>query len=455
MILKNLIYILQSENYDFWRFLSFCYSHLLWWRLEQRQRIVWTMKARALQWVSALLFLGVATGAIFWLGWNRGSVVLAFCIVTLPFFIGATLLLLLPLDHYLKWKKVSQARAIVEKSGVQVIGITGSYGKTTTKEILAAILEKRFSVIKTPDNINTDIGIADFIIGHSGKFTKEKIFIVEMGAHKRGEIESICRMVLPEYSILTGINEAHLERFGSLQNIIETKFELPAHTEKLTILNGDDENVKKNYSRFVKIKNICVTGADAQDVIAKENFQGWQFVWQGTNFEIALLAKHNITLILLCATLARELGLSLEMIREAVKNVRPIPHRLEPLYNAVTGIMVIDDSYNGNVAGIKSGIELFGLAKGRKVVLTPGLVELGEESERIHRQIGELYAKSADLVLLIKSPMTPFVEDGLRTHAYTAYTVYTTTEEAHRDLPNVLRRGDTIIFQNDLTDNYF
>jgi len=455
MILRNLIYILQSENYDFWRFLSFSYSHPLWWRLEQRQKIVWTAKARSLQSVSGLFFLGTVGVAFYFLGWIKGAVILAFSITALPFFIGAALLFLMPFDQFLKWKRVSRAKEILQKSGVRVIGITGSYGKTTTKEILAAILSKHFSVIKTPDNINTDVGIADFIISRSGELTKGKIFIVEMGAHKRGEIRDICEMVQPEYSILTGINEAHLERFGSLENIISAKFELPMHTEKLTILNGDDENVKKNYARFVRVKNVCVTEADAQDAVAKENFQGWQFVWQGTHFEIALLAKHNITLVLLCATLARELGLSFEMIREAAKDICPVPHRLEPIYNAVTDIMVIDDSYNGNVAGIRSGIELLQRAKGRKVVLTPGLVELGKESARIHRQIGEWYAKYVDLVLLIKSPMTPFIEEGLRAHAHTLYTVYNTTEEAHNDLARVLRKGDTIIFQNDLTDNYF
>ncbi|MDP3957191.1 MAG: UDP-N-acetylmuramoyl-tripeptide--D-alanyl-D-alanine ligase [bacterium] len=455
MILKNLIYILQSENYDFWRFLSFCYSHLAWWRLEQRQKIVWTAKAHALRWVSTFLFLGVAFASFYFLGWTEGEVTLVLSIVMLPFYVGVALFFIMPLDRYLKWKKVSRAKEILQKSGIRVIGITGSYGKTTTKEILAAILSKKFSVIKTPDNVNTDVGIADFVISHFREFTKEKIFIVEMGAYQRGEIARICAMVKPEYSILTGINEAHLERFGSLSEIIETKFELPVHTEKLAVLNCDDENVKKNYARFVRIKSVCVTDADVQDIVAKENFSGWQFVWQGTRFEIALLARHNIVLVLLCAPLARELGFSLETIRQAVKNIRSVPHRLEPIYNAITDIMVIDDSYNGNVAGIKSGIELLSLAKGRKVVLTPGIVELGGESGRIHRQIGELYGKSVDLALLIKSRATSFIIEGLQGNASVQYKVYTTTEEAHRDLANVLRKGDTIIFQNDLTDNYF
>ncbi|OGI20005.1 MAG: hypothetical protein A3J06_03935 [Candidatus Moranbacteria bacterium RIFCSPLOWO2_02_FULL_48_19] len=455
MILRNLIYILQSENYDFWRFLSFCYSHLAWWRLEQRQKIVWTMKARALQAISMVFFAGAAGAAFSFFGWVGGSVVLALCIMTIPFFIGAALLLLLPFGRYLKWKKVSRAREILRASGVRVIGITGSYGKTTTKEILTVILGKQFSVIKTPDNVNTDIGIADFIIDHSEEFTKGKIFIVEMGAHKKGEIKEICRMVLPQYSILTGINEAHLERFGSLKDTIDAKFELPLHTRTVTFLNFDDENIRNNFERFSLSKHIGISQADAKNIVVKENFAGLQFEWRGTSFETKLLATHNITLILLCTALARELVVPIPEIALAVKSIQPIAHRLEPIYNAATDIMVIDDSYNGNVAGIKSGIELLKQAKGRKVVLTPGLVELGKESVRIHRQIGEWYSKSVDLVLLIKSPMTPFIEKELRAHAHTLYTVYNTTEEAHKDLSHVLRKGDTIIFQNDLTDNYF
>ncbi|MEK9151476.1 MAG: UDP-N-acetylmuramoyl-tripeptide--D-alanyl-D-alanine ligase [Patescibacteria group bacterium] len=455
MILRNLLYILQSENYSFPRFLSFCYSHPLWWRLERRQKIVWTPKARALWMMSIIFFWGAVYAAVLFFGWMMGALFFLFFLVMVPFFVGAALLALLPCDTFLKRRKVSRASTILQASGVRVIGITGSYGKTSTKEILAAILERGFPVIKTPENINTDIGIADFVIRHATEFAEDKIFIVEMGAHKKGEIRSICKMVHPEYSILIGINEAHLERFGSLENIISGKFELPLSTRKLAILNCDDENVRQHYQEFVKVKTICVTEADAQDVSAKDDFQGFQFDWQGMRFETALLARHNITLILLAATLAQELGLPLPKIRDAVKEIKPIPHRLEPICNPATDIMVIDDSYNGNINGVISGIGLLGRAKGRKVVLTPGLVELGTESKRAHRRIGELYAQKADLVLLIKSQATPYIIEGLKQYAFTDYTVYNTTEEAHQDLSRVLRSGDTIIFQNDLTDNYF
>lgn len=117
--------------------------------------------------------------------------------------------------------------------------------------------------------------------------------------------------------------------------------------------------------------------------------------------------------------------------------------------------MVIDDSYNGNFDGIKSGVQLLGRAVGRKVVLTPGLVELGSKTESIHRQIGKLYSQHVDLVLIIRSVMTDHIIQGLKENNFTNYKIYETTQEAHADLGNILQKSDTILFQNDLTDNYF
>lgn len=454
MILKNLIYILQSENYYFKRFLKFAYTHLTWWKLEDRQTVVWTAKARIIWLVSSVLFWSIvwASFSVFNI---RGLLVFFFLVLTLPFITGISLIVITPLDVMMKRKKISAAEKIILASNVRVVGIAGSYGKTSTKEILAAILEKRFEVVKTPGNVNTDIGIADFVIKNKGDFKGSVIFIVEMGAYKKGEIKNTCKMVHPLYSILTGINESHLERFGSLENIIEGKFELSQNTTDLAVLNFDDENISKNYQRF-NIKNSAgISKLDAANITARADFKGLEFEWSGVKFETSLLAEHNVTLILLCSKIARELSMSMEDIREGVKGAHIVEHRLQPIYNAHTDIMVIDDSYNGNINGIMSGIQLLGRATGRKVVLTPGLVELGLESENIHIKIGEIYANGTDLVLLIKNNMTADIIKGLEKNKFTNYKLYENTQAAHNDLAQVLQRGDTIIFQNDLTDNYF
>ncbi len=454
MILKNLIYILQSENYYFKRFLKFAYSHLAWWKLENRQKIVWTNKTCAIWIISALIFW-IIIGLFFFTFNVTGLLIVPLLILILPLIIGVSLALLTPIDLMLRNKLIHAAEKIILESKVKVIGIAGSYGKTSTKEILATIMEQKFLVIKTPENINTDLGIAEFIIKNKEKFKVESIFIAEMGAYKKGEIEKTCKMVHPTYSILTGINESHLERFGNLENIIEAKLELPQNTQDLAVLNFDDINIRKNYTKVNIKRSVHVSKADAKNIKIKENFKGLEFEWEGMQFETNLLAEHNITLILLCTRIAREFSMSLDNIRAGVKNARPIAHRLEPIYNSSTNIMVIDDSYNGNFNGIESGIEVLSRVAGRKVVLTPGLVELGSSMKNIHTKIGKLYAKKADFILLIKNKMTDYIVEELERNKFTNYKVYKTTQEAHSDLKATLKRGDTIIFQNDLTDNYF
>ncbi len=454
MILKNLIYILQSENYDFKRFIAFAYTHVAWWHLENRQKIMWTFKAQLL-WILTATFFWSITGLFFTIYNIHGLITIPFLIIILPILIGISLMCITPIDFLLKRRMIRTAEHIISTSKTRVIGIAGSYGKTSTKEILSTILSQKYEIIKTPENINTDIGIADFIIKNKKKFSPETIFVVEMGAYKKGEIEKICKMVRPTHSILTGINESHLERFGSIKNIIHAKFELPQNTTGLAMLNFDDTNIAQNHARFSIKNSIGLTKSHVQHIRIKEKFSGLEFKWLDILYTTDVLAEHNITLILLCIKIAQQLMLSPDQIFRGIEKLQPIEHRLQPIYNAHTDIMVIDDSYNGNVNGIKSGIEVLNRAAGRKVVLTPGLVELGFKSMDIHTDIADLYIKHADLVLLIKNKMTNHIITRFKKNKFVRYKIYETTEEAHDDLKNVLQRGDTIIFQNDLTDNYF
>jgi UDP-N-acetylmuramoyl-tripeptide--D-alanyl-D-alanine ligase len=310
-------------------------------------------------------------------------------------------------------------------------------------------------VIKLSENINTDIGIADFILKNSKMFLENEIFIVEMGAYKKGEIKKLCDLVEPDYAILTGINESHLERFGSLENIISAKFELPQEAKKTVVLNFDDENILKNYARFKLKEFIGTSKSEAKNVRILDNYSGLEFELEGAMFRTKLLAQHNIALILLASRVAQKLGMTTIEISHGVGKIEYVPHRLEPIYNEMTKVWVIDDSYNGNFDGIASGLEVLKRAAGRRIVLTPGLVELGEKSVEVHEKIGQLYAQSGiDLILLIKSPNSGYITKGLEEKGFKNYRVYSSSQEAHADLSNVVKSGDTIIFQNDLPDNY-
>lgn len=452
-MIRNLLYILQIENYSLKNFLRFAYSHPNWRRLEKRMTVIWTKKAVLIYALSWGIILAVLIASILNFG-VRGLVVIIPVALLLPIIISLALIILTPVDVVLKNQIVRKAKNIItENKNLIVIGIAGSYGKTSSKEILCAILKEKYKVIAPDKNVNTDIGIADFIIKNREALKNSDIFIVEMGAFKMQEIKKICSIVNPDYGVLTGINESHLEKFGSLENIIKAKFELPQEVKKLAVLNFDDENIKRHFARFQIKKITGVSQGAAKNTNILDDFKGVEFTVNNIKFHTKLLATHNISLIMLCIEIAKNLGMSLEEIVKGVEKVDYIKHRLEPIYNSQTNIWIIDDSYNGNFAGFRSGVEILEKARGRKIVLTPGLVELGKKSKEIHNQIGELYEnKKIDLVLLIRNRATPFIAEKLRT---VPYKMYNSTREAHSDLVNVLRSGDTIIFQNDWPDNYF
>ncbi|MFH1610542.1 MAG: UDP-N-acetylmuramoyl-tripeptide--D-alanyl-D-alanine ligase [Patescibacteria group bacterium] len=452
MLIKNLLYIFQSEYYIVRRFLKYVYTHFYWWNLEKREKLVWTLKSKLLYLVSWFIVLIVFLFAVYKSGWF-GIFSLVFIVVFLPFLILISFYLLFLPDLILKQRIIRLASKKINNKKIIKIGITGSYGKTSTKEILYKMLSNKYKVLKTPDNINTDMGVAQFILDN---LKDEDILIVEMGAFKKGEIKKLCKIVQPDYSILTGINESHLDRFGSLENIIKTKFELPEMTKQISVLNFDDDNIKNKYKQFNIKTTILKSIKDAKEVKIKENFQGLSFQYENIEFETKLLARHNIVLILLCIEISKTLGIDLQDIKNSVTQIDYVPHRLQPIYNSVSKVWVIDDSYNANWASVQSGIEVLNRAEGRKIVLTPGpIVELGIKAKEIHLKVGELYVDNVDLVLLIKSKETSFVEEGLKKRGFTNYKIYNTTQEAHNDLKNVLVQGDTILFQNDWTDVYF
>ncbi|MEI6587391.1 MAG: UDP-N-acetylmuramoyl-tripeptide--D-alanyl-D-alanine ligase [Candidatus Moraniibacteriota bacterium] len=457
MIIRNLIYILQSELYDGNKFLQFAYSHFAWWKLEKRAHLVWTKKARLIYVLTALMLIVMFLLSVGIFG-TWGVLSFGVMIPLVPIVIIAALWIIEPIDCFLKRQLFEKAQKFLRENrkNLTVVGITGSYGKTSTREILSSILSEKFRVIRLSENINTDIGIADFILKNPKIFLDNEIFIVEMGAYKRGEIKKLCELVEPDYAILTGINEAHLERFGSMENIIYAKFELPEASKKTVTLNFDDENVLKNYARFKLKDSQGVSKNDVKNVRVLDNFGGLEFEIDGATFRTKLLAQHSITLILMAYRVAQKLGMATSEISRGIGKIEYVPHRLEPIYNEMTKVWVIDDSYNGNYAGIVSGVEVLKRALGRKIVLTPGLVELGEKSVEVHEKIGRLYADlGVDLVLLIKSPNSGYITKGLKEKGFKEYRVYSSSQEAHADLSNVVKSGDAIIFQNDLPDNYF
>lgn len=453
-IIRNLIYILQRESYDIGRFLSFVYHNWQWWSFQKRQSIDWTNKAKALYF--SLWFLAIILISLFSYIWHLWVLLFLFILIPLlPLLAIFILLLFYPMDYFLKRRVLNQAKKTLLKAHAEVIGITGSYGKTSLKEILATILSSGFRIIKTPNNVNTDLGIAYFILSHREEIAAADFFIVEMGAYQRGDIIKICNLVKPTYSLLTGINEAHLERFGSLQNTIKAKFELGEMTSKQVVLNLTDRNIKDNYNQFNLPNKLGIDESSISDVEILPNFSGLSFRYDGLVFSTRLLARHGVILMAMALGFAKELGLDLTKAVRPLSTAPYLKNRLEPIWNNAAKLLVIDDSYNGNWQGFMSGLEVLDRAVGRKLIITPGLVELGEQKEIRHRELARVYAsKNLDLVLLIKNSATDYIADEFILIGFSRYKVYPDALSAHQDLGAVLLAGDTIIFQNDWPDNY-
>lgn len=289
-----------------------------------------------------------------------------------------------------------------------VIGITGSYGKTSTKEFLAQILSKKFNIVKTPKNVNSDIGITRFIL--KTNFENVRAFIVEIGAYNRGDVQLVCDIVHPTIGILTAINEQHLSLFGSLKNIQETKYELLRSLPKdgIAIVNSDND-----YSRELIGELSCQVqtfGTDElynptlliKDVHKTETgIQGSGILRMGNNFiertyQAPIRGEFNAMNIAPCIMIASHLGMTAD---ERIKAVGELVQPENGLHSyTYGGTTVLDDSYNSNPEGFRAALQLIGSypSTRKRVVITRGMLELGERSEELHEKIGGEIAFVAD-----------------------------------------------------------
>lgn len=348
---------------------------------------------------------------------------------------------------------------------LKVIGITGSFGKTSTKFITGAIVSNKYKTLITPSSYNTPMGLSK-VINNDLNETYE-IFVAEMGARNVGDIKEVANLCNPQIGILTSVGPAHLETFGSLENIAKTKYELiealPA--EGVAIFNIDNEYVKKLADRTFKDKILygidCAEDADlfAEDIRVTD--KGSAFVLADkfgnkVNCTTKLLGKHNILNLLAGAAAGRALGMSLIEIVEGIEKVEPVEHRLQ-LIDSGNGVIVIDDAFNSNPVGAQAALDVLNeFHSGRRIIVTPGMVELGEFEDEENFKFGENIAKVCDFVVLVGKSKTLPIYNGLQAQAYDEEKIYrvNTLSEATTLLGQILRAGDVVLFENDLPDTF-
>lgn len=362
--------------------------------------------------------------------------------------------------EYFRNKAIKKLRSI---SNMDVIGVTGSYGKTSTKNILYDILNVKYNVFKTPANYNTPFGLMITINEQLDIYND--YFIAEMGACKVGEIKELCDLVSPKYGILTRVGLAHLETFGSEENIQKTKFELieSLPSDGVGILNGDDPN-QVSY----KIKNDCKIkwiGIDNKkvDIYAYDlelSYKGTKFkvyfkdVDKSYDFETKLLGRNNIYNILAGITLGRELGIGIRDLQKAVKLVKPIEHRLSMV--KYYDINIIDDAYNSNPMGAKMALEVLNMMPGKRIVVTPGMIEVGYKEDEVNKEFGREIANNVDEVILIGEEKTKAIYEGLMEEKFDKKKIHVLNDVMDAfPLMLELKNNDTyVLLENDLPDSF-
>lgn len=476
------IYFLQLENYNLGRFVKAFYSRGR-SLVTQRQAIIWTRKLKIITVIASLLyFSSIIAPLVFFLHPVTivnivikivlGIVLSEIFVFACPFIFSLAVILFWPFDHAIKFKIVNKARKkLAEIPNLKIIGITGSYGKTTFKEALKTVLEEKYKVIATPENKNTPIGLSRLILDDLR--LDFDILVVEMGAYKVGDIKDLCQIAPPDMAVLTGINESHLERFKSIKNTIRGKFEIVTNAKlnASVFLNADNDYILDNYKRFVGEREVNFysenkfnrTPYSIQNKTYLPDAKGLEFDLtkaQGENivghFKTTLIGDYILGTLMGVIEIAFKLGFTSAEIQRGFNRLEPVPHRLEPILTA-QNVLIIDDSYNGNPHGAREAVKVLArFTDRRKIYLTPGLVEMGKASEKIHHELGENLATVADKVILIKNSVSEYIREGLLNKGFSEdnLTIYPTADSAHSDIKNILKSGDVIIFQNDWTDNY-
>lgn len=348
-------------------------------------------------------------------------------------------------------------------NNLKIIGITGSYGKTSSKNIVNEILGSHYITKPSPKNYNTLKGLMITVNNYLDKF--DEVFIAEMGAYVRGEIKEICDFLKPKYGILTTIGEAHLETFGSKENIQKAKFELIESLQEdgLAILNMDDP-YQVNYQLENKVKVLWISLNNNKADFYAENInisnKGMEFdcVFKDERIKLRtyLLGKHNIYNILSAVALSINLGVSYDDIKSAVLNLKPVEHRLE--LKKIGRFYQLDDAYNSNPVGASNALEVLSLMDGDKCVVTPGMIELGLKEKVENYKFGKEISQVADYVILIGKKRCQDIYNGLVDNNFAKDNIFISNNvvDAYKIINSLVdsKKKMYALFENDLPDIY-
>jgi len=429
-------------------------------RLRGRtSRLVWTRRLSVVAAVVAgLEGLAIAPAAADG-GVSAAVLAAAVASVAVPLVVDVALTVLRPVEDLLAERYVRRASAVLARARPVVVGITGSYGKTTTKGYVAHLLAGDRSVVASPRSFNNRAGLARTVNEHLVPGTE--VLVAEMGAYGPGEISALCRWLQPEVSVITAIGPSHLERFGTLDRTLSAKAEI-ASGARVIVLNVDDGRLEGLAQRLAATQKVIRTSGTetGADVAVLTHADGLELFLGGVSSGVIALGPGTpppIPANAACAAaVALELGIPAEVVVRRLSTVPSVPNRLQ-LYQADAGYLVLDDTFNANPAGAR--IALGALAReasaGRRVLVTPGMVELGRTQRAENAALAESAAGVvSDVVVVGRTNRVALVEGCHRVARPPAVKLVRTREEAVTWARAHLGPGDAVLFENDLPDHF-
>lgn len=462
--LKAILYMLQSSEYNVGEYLSWYNRTDDFRTVMKRRKLDVTPKIKLL---AAILVVMTAilifSGLTLLLLANSVSFIFGVLVLVLiPWIIAYSIILPLWMGTVFiqaprERQMIARAHQVIAQHPATKIAIAGSYGKTTAKEVLKTVLGENKKVAATPGNMNTPIGICRFVDQLEGD---EDILIFEFGEAKVGDVKELSELTQPDLGIITGINEAHLATFKTLDRTVGTIFELYDYLGDKTLYANIESSLVRN----------CIKDKEGVNQFDHRGTAGWvvsdaKVTVHGTSFSIqkegkvvwahtGLLGMHNVGILSVTVSIASSFGLSTSQITAGLKKIQPFEHRMQPIQ--LHGAWVIDDTYNGNSEGVEAGLKLLGqLDAKRRIYVTPGLVEQGNKTKEVHVKIGRQISEVADVVVLMQNSVTDYIADGLRQVDYSGrLLVVDDPLDFYTHLDQFVAVGDVVLMQNDWTDNY-
>lgn len=380
------------------------------------------------------------------------------CPMLAPYLLVAAEAINLPFENARNKRFIARATKILDECSAVKIGVTGSFGKTSVKEILKTLLSEKYSVLATPQSYNTPLGIA--LTVKDG--VNADYFIAEAGARHKGDIKEICGIVKPSIGVLTGINGQHVETFGDEKAVKAAKFELFENLrgDKIAVFSADSDGSRELFNKFVGDKSLAGIKGDfvrAENVRTSSAGSSFTLLIKGEEpirCKTSLLGKHNVSDIVLAAAVAYKCGLSVDEIARGIEKCSPTEHRCS-IIKAEGGGTIIDDTYNSNEDGARAALKTLSLFKGRKTVITAGLVELGKREDEANENLGKSIAEHADEVIIVGNVNKETLKRGATDGGLSGEAIkFAETLEDAVTIKNGVNAGEVVLFLNDLPDKY-